>query len=448
MRPLHIPRAEIHVSQPQSSSVHRYFPLADSFVEVRCFDSEAMVVDAPQGMDREGYSRLVIQSCMPLFAIDLAQQLESLFPEAPQAAEDLLYEICIEVNPSLNINKVNLKPSTPEPRMKARKTSKRVDLLQQLAAISNNLGRQLSQRVHGQAKAIETVCRSVRKAAAGLSAPNQPLGSFLLVGRTGTGKTELCRQFARAMSTGDSKARGNLIRIDCSEYALAHEYSKLIGSPPGYVGHEEGGQLTRALVESPGAVLLFDEVEKAHPRMHNLLLQILEEGSLTDGRGNRIDLSKTFVLMTSNAGTDDIRDATSTVGFHRAPVLGGETLSQITDDALGRFFSPEFLGRLDEILLFTELDTNAARRIAQDQLMDLAIRAKSRGTCVAFTPAVARWVVDKGFSPEFGARELRNVISRTVEPALAEVLLDPDHDLDSLIRARIQAGELTFDRED
>jgi ATP-dependent Clp protease ATP-binding subunit ClpC len=236
----------------------------------------------------------------------------------------------------------------------------------------------------------------------------------------------------------------NLIRVDCSEFALAHEYSKLIGSPPGYVGHEEGGQLTRALTRNPGAVVLFDEIEKAHPRMHNILLQVLEEGSLTDGCGRRVSLEQNFVLMTSNAGADEIRSATSTVGFHRTPELGDTTLLRITQKALELEFSPEFLGRLDQVILFSELDLAAARCIAQDQLTDLALRARRRGTRVAFTPAVARWVAERGFSPQFGARELRNVIQREVEPRLARLLLDGRLGPDCLVRARIRDGELQF----
>lgn len=436
------------MSQLQSSSVHRYFALADSFVEVRQFDPDATVLEAPRGMDREGYSRFVIQTCMPQFAVELVDQLESLFPEDPRVAEDLLYGICIEVNPALEINSVNLRTANVDPRKKTRTKKSKEDPLRHLGRLARDLERQLKARVHGQDPAIDTLCKAVNKAAAGLAAPNQPLASFLFVGRTGTGKTELCRRLAKALQQDDGDQQDNLIRVDCSEYALAHEYSKLIGSPPGYIGHEDGGQLTRALAERPTAVLLFDEVEKAHPRMHNLLLQILEEGCLTDGRGQRIDLSQNFVLLTSNAGAEDIRSASQSMGFHTEPSLDNGALTEITAAALDRVFSPEFLGRLDEILLFTDLDAGAARRIAQDQLTDLAIRARRRGTRVAFTPAVARFVVERGFSPQLGARELRNVIRREVEPALAELLLSQERPSDGLVRARVRSGELSFEWED
>jgi ATP-dependent Clp protease ATP-binding subunit ClpC len=432
-----------------STSVHRYFEPADSFVEVKLLDAEALELGAPAALDRQSYRRLVIQSCMPQFDDELANDLERLFPEDPLLAEDLLYSICVDVNPTLDIHRVRLRECStqevaePEP-MRSRPSQP--DPVERLAKVARTLERRLQRKVHGQSQAIRSVCRMVEKAAAGLSAPGRPLGCFLFVGRTGTGKTELARQLAKELGGDRSHGRAtdNLIRIDCSEFASAHDYSKLIGSPPGYVGHDEGGQLTRSLEERPGAIVLFDEIEKAHPRMHNLLLQILEEGALTDGRGRRVSFEGHFVILTSNAGADDIRGASQRVGFHRDSQLGNETMQAITDKALHQQFSPEFLGRLDQVILFEELDGLTARSIATDLLTDLAIRARKRGSRVSFTAAVARWVADRGFTRSFGARELRHVIQRDVEPPLARLLLSQAAGPEDLIRARIRGGRLVF----
>ena len=436
-----------------SPSIHRYFELADSFVEIRVVESEAVELAAPRCLDRVSYRRFVIQTCMPQFSCEVLDQLEQLFPEDPLLAEDMLYELCVEVNPNLEIHSVRLRelnaprPEPAAPRRERKPT--RDDGLDRLARVWRNLERRLLKRIHGQTAAVGNLCRAVHKAAAGLNDPIRPRGCFLFVGRTGTGKTELARSLARELSE-DRRTHGNqnLIRIDCSEYALAHEYSKLIGSPPGYVGHDEGGQLTKALAEHPDAVVLFDEIEKAHPRMHNILLQIMEEGALTDGRGNRARLDRNFVILTSNAGAEDIRSASNTVGFHHAEGLGEETLRAITEQALQQQFSPEFIGRLDEIVLFRELDLGSVRQIAQDQLTELAIRARRRGAKVSFTPAVARWVADRGFSTALGARELRQVIQKEIEPPLAELLLRGEVTADQLVRARIRGGELVFTVEE
>jgi ATP-dependent Clp protease ATP-binding subunit ClpC len=202
--------------------------------------------------------------------------------------------------------------------------------------------------------------------------------------------------------------------------------------------------LTEALSRSPESVVLFDEVEKAHPRMHNLLLQILEEGALTDGKGRRVRFDKSIVILTSNAGAADFESACAPVGFHRESVLGEATQRDITRAALQRSFAPELLGRIDDVIQFRELEPRDVRRIAQKQLTELAVRARRRGARVAFTPAVAEWVARHGHSPQSGARGLRHVIQRDIEPPLAREQLDQDLPASALVRVRIQGARPSF----
>jgi ATP-dependent Clp protease ATP-binding subunit ClpC len=434
----------------KSRSVYRYFEPADTFVQILVCDAGAIELEAQPGLNRAAYRRLVVGTCMPEFKSDLKAHLERLLPDDPLLAEDLLYQLCIEVNPALDIHTVRLrgepKKEIPvEAPVGKRKTDPPGpdDFHERLRRRSRDLERRLMRRITGQDAAIASIVRAVDKCSAGLAAAGRPLGSFLLLGRTGTGKTELAKCLAAELFGGD-KYRG-LVRIDCSEFALAHEYSKLIGAPPGYIGHEDGGQLTEAVYKNPETVVLFDEIEKAHPRMHNLLLAILEDGVLTDNKGRHVSFDRTLVLMTSNAGASEMVAARRTVGFEREPLLGHDRLHDIAFEALEKQFSPEFLGRLDEIILFNELDLRAAQQIAQRQLTELAARARTRNLRVAFTPAVARWIAQRGFSAEYGARELRRVVQREIETPLSHVLIEGDFAQDALIRVRVDGDKPQFD---
>jgi ATP-dependent Clp protease ATP-binding subunit ClpC len=441
------------VNTLKSRSVHRYFEPADTFVQILVCDAGALEIDVKPGLNRAAYRRMVVTSCMPDFKGELESKMERLLPDDPLLCEDLLYQLCVEVNPSLDIHTVRLRgeprreESEPEPQAKSNVAPVLTDeqFHTSLRRRVQDLGQRLGRRVIGQERAIQSLVRAVEKSAAGLQAQGRPLGAFLFVGRTGTGKTELARSLAQEVFAGD-KHKG-LVRIDCSEFALAHEYSKLIGAPPGYVGHEDGGQLTEAVLKNPETVVLFDEIEKAHPRMHNLLLSILEDGILTDNKGRHVSFERAIVVMTSNAGASEMVAARRTVGFEREPVIKKEQLHEIAVGALEKQFSPEFLGRIDETIVFSDLDPKCAQAIAQRQLTDLASRARKRGLRVAFTPAVAKWVVTRGFSADYGARELRKVIQREIEGPLSKLLIESTVQKTALVRARVHDDQPTFEIE-
>jgi len=329
----------------------------------------------------------------------------------------------------------------------------RRELEERLLWKSRGIERRLARAVVGQERAVAAVVRAVRRAAAGLGAPGRPLASLLFLGRTGTGKTLLAETLARELFDG---AR-SLVKIDCGEYALPHEHARLIGSPPGFVGHEEGGQLSRALAEDPARVVLFDEIEKAHPRMHGVLLSILDDGVLTDGRGRRVSFERAVVVLTSNAGAREMGAAGRPLGFAAGgrpgtdgpSSLGRDRLEAIAREALERRFSPEFLGRIDETVLFEELDAAAAESIARLELRDLAIRARRAGRPVAFSQEIARWIARRGFSAEHGARGIARAVRRDVEAPLADLVLEgaSGDAADGIARARIESDRIAFEIE-
>jgi len=437
-------------------SVYRYFEPADLFVQIQVCDAAVLSPNKPGHLDRATYRRMVLDACVPEYTQDLGPRFEELAPDDPLLLEDLLYQLCVEVNPTLDIHTVRLADGLAAGVAEALdegvpETLDYEGYRSDLRRRARGLSRRLLRRIVGQDSAIETVAHAVEKAAVGLSTPGRPLGTFLFVGRTGTGKTELARALAEDLYGHGETSRGarrGLIRIDCAEFALAHEYSKLIGAPPGYVGHEDGGQLTEAVMRSPESVVLFDEVEKANPRMHNLLLAILEEGCLTDGKGRRVSFERTLVLLTSNAGAAEMVAARRRVGFERSTVLGSQHLQEIAVEALQQQFSPEFLGRLDETIVFEELDEPCVQQIAQRQLADLARRARDARMRVAFAPSVAKWVAHEGFSTDYGARELRRVIRREIESPLSQLLLEHGTKIPSMIRVRIRSGRPAFTFED
>ncbi len=287
---------------------------------------------------------------------------------------------------------------------------------------------ELHKRVIGQQDAVTAVSQAIRRTRAGLKDPKRPGGSFIFLGPSGVGKTELAKTLAEFLF-GDEDA---LISLDMSEYMERHTVSRLVGSPPGYIGYEEGGQLTEAVRRRPFSVVLFDEVEKAHPDVFNTLLQILEEGRLTDAQGRSVDFRNTVLIMTSNLGTADLRRAN--VGFTKADeAVSYERMKDTVNDALKAHFRPEFLNRVDDTIVFHELSRDEVTEIVDLMIARTAEQLRAQGLGLELTDAAKAWLARKGYDPTMGARPLRRAIQRHVEDALSERILYKEFDAGQII---------------
>ncbi len=296
-----------------------------------------------------------------------------------------------------------------------------------------NMEGELHRRIIGQEDAIRAVSQSVRRTRAGLKDPKRPSGSFIFLGPTGVGKTELAKTLAEFLFGDES----SLIALDMSEYMEKHTVSRLVGSPPGYVGYEEGGQLTEAVRRKPFSVVLFDEIEKAHPDVFNTLLQILEEGRLTDSQGRTVDFRNTVLIMTSNLGTQDLRKAN--VGFTKGDsAMSYERMKDKVNDALKGHFRPEFLNRIDEVIVFHELSRDEVVQMVDLMTKRLTGQLEGQGLGIELTQAAKELLATKGYDPQLGARPLRRAIQRLVEDILSEKILYKEFHAGEIIVVDVQ----------
>jgi ATP-dependent Clp protease ATP-binding subunit ClpC len=315
---------------------------------------------------------------------------------------------------------------------------------------------ELKKRIVGQDEAIGVITRAIRRSRAGLGDPHRPIGSFFFLGPTGVGKTELARQLAEFLFEDIE----SLIRIDMSEYMEKFAVSRLIGAPPGYVGYEEGGQLTERVRRHPYSVVLLDEIEKAHPEVFNILLQLLDDGSLTDSFGRKVDFRNTVIIMTSNIGTRQI-DESRSVGFDKIEIgQDYDLMKKKVNEELKKLFNPEMLNRIDEIVTFRPLNIDHIKDIIDIQLVDLAKRLAERGVSFKLTAEGKDWLADKGFEPSYGARPLRRAIQKYLEDPLSEEILRgqyagdceleivPDPDADKLKFNFIEADKTGKSKEE
>ncbi|MDX3801659.1 ATP-dependent Clp protease ATP-binding subunit [Streptomyces sp. AK04-3B] len=299
----------------------------------------------------------------------------------------------------------------------------------------------LHERVVGQEEAVRVVSDAVLRSRAGLASPARPIGSFLFLGPTGVGKTELARALAEALFGSEER----MVRLDMSEYQERHTVSRLVGAPPGYVGHEEAGQLTEVVRRHPYSLLLLDEVEKAHPDVFNVLLQVLDDGRLTDSQGRTVDFTHTVIVMTSNLGSEEITRRGAGIGFGPG---GGEADEEARRERVLRplreHFRPEFLNRIDEVVVFRQLTDGQLRQITDLLLEDTRRLARAQGVTVEFAAGAVDWLAERGYQPEYGARPLRRTIQREVDNRLSRLLLDGGVGQGDLVRVEVEDGRLAF----
>jgi ATP-dependent Clp protease ATP-binding subunit ClpB len=274
----------------------------------------------------------------------------------------------------------------------------------------------LHKRVIGQDEAVEKVTESILRSRAGIQDPNRPIGSFLFLGPTGVGKTELAKALAQSLFDDEK----NIVRIDMSEYMEKYSVSRLIGAPPGYVGYEEGGQLTEAVRRKPYSVVLFDEIEKAHPDVFNVLLQVLDDGRITDSQGRTVDFKNTIIILTSNLGSSYILD-----GIQADNTISEEAKTEV-NNLLKTHFRPEFLNRLDEIVFYKPLSKNEISSIVDLMLKDLSKRLEDKQLKVEVSDKAKQYIIDSGYDPVYGARPLKRFIQSNIETVVARWIISSD----------------------
>ncbi len=418
----------------------------DRFVAIRSF-TPAQRKDLFRNVkitDKKSYRRLIINACVVNYTAEIAPSIfkNDDYPLLSDIIEQELYNLCIKVNPSLDIKEITIFVDSEDENIALLDApdSKRG----QPGADSRflDMETEIKKRIIGQDEAVTVVSQAVRKAKVGLKNPQRPVGSFIFVGQTGVGKTELAKALSAYLF-----GKQEVIRIDCSEYAMSHEYSKLIGSPPGYIGHSDGGYLTEAIKNQPESVVVFDEIEKAHRKVHNLLLQILDEGRLTDSKGTVVSFNQSLVILTSNIGVDRIDQMSGAIGFGGAKEAVDEKARvRETRKALEKVFPPEFLNRIDEVILFKGLTRDENIRIMDVMLEDVSGRLKRLQLAMQLSRKAKEFLVDEGTNEKYGARPLRRAIQKYLENPLAEMILNSKLKSNDLIKVGTdkKSGGLKF----
>ncbi|MFZ2960815.1 MAG: AAA family ATPase [Candidatus Ozemobacteraceae bacterium] len=433
----------------------------DRFVAIRAFTPEQkqLLFKNIKITDKKSYKRLIINASVVNYLDEIAPLVfgNNEYPLLGEIIEQELYNLCVKVNPTLDIKEVTIQVDEAAsqggtiPMLGTEASGEAKARQQRFMEIENHL----KKRIIGQDEAVTCVSQAIRKAKVGLKNPKRPVGSFIFVGQTGVGKTELAKALCEFLTGNES----DLVRIDCSEYAMSHEYAKLIGAPPGYIGHNEGGFLTEAVKNKPNGVVVFDEIEKAHEKVHNLLLQLLDEGILTDSKGESVSFRDSCIILTTNIGVSDITSEETKPGFRSSAAkvsieeakkledLNHDQKSKITRKSLEKKFPPEFLNRLDEIVVFRALTKEDNLHILEILLNEVSERVKALSMGLHFTPELRSFLVDQGTDLKYGARPLRRTIHRHIENPLAELILKGEAfktgDLITANRGKDATGEET-----
>ncbi len=423
----------------EPNAVLKYFEPVDGFVKIRRFtDAEVQTLlrDA-RVATRRAYVDLVVNAAV----IHYTDAVFLRIAEAPDAV-DKLYALCVEVSPALDIRRVSIpvaEARQPEIHLLGRAEAPAPRALDGLRDLEDRLGR----RIIGQEHAVTSVTRAVLKGLTGLRDPERPIATFFFVGQTGVGKTELAKALTLCL-TGDA---AKLVRVDCSEYALPHEYAKLVGSPPGYVGHEQAGVLSEAMAARGQAVVLFDEIEKSDAKVHDLLLQMMDEGFITDNKARRVPFGDAVIILTSNVGAEEIEALRSRIGFDAGTrSLARDQVLEETLACLKTRFKPEFVNRLSEVVLFNPIGLRECVRIVSLLLDDVKRHAASVPLTLHIAGSVPPFLAEKGYKPESGARELRRTVESELEGRLSEMLVDGHVRQGDEVTVRVSHDRLVFHR--
>lgn len=462
----------IPINELEYEVVKRWWRRINQYIKIKKFREEDTqdILSQKYFHTRASFQTFVVNTCV-LDCEDLFTMLDNMGLPARVSAPILMHEIykmCKDVNPQLTYENAkehvveepeeedderNTRRTPPNrmashasraAAMKKKKPKKTFKMVPKEDLLS--LADKMKVFLVGQNDAVDSVCESILRASVGLKDPIKPIGSFLFAGRTGIGKTLATKILADELI----KDRNNLVTIDCSEYTADHEYAKLIGAPSGYVGHEQGGVLTNAVKENPFCVVVFDEIEKASHRVNELLLQVLEEGRLTDGKGQKVSFKDAIVIMTSNIGVKEVDDIKKTIGFGNVAELTDDKQVKAIDTALKSKFKPEFLNRLDSVVHFKSLVKEDYMRIIDIELFKLNDNLRNndteyRGITLHFDDKIRNFVYDNGIDKDFGARPLKRCIEREISTPLAKMLLSTPVEADSDVYVSLKRGKIKLE---